>query len=114
VAFEISLVCYPAVIDETLRTRKILSFTIQAYQLDLTPAQIRDKIRRDFEEQRSITDLAVVDVLVFKGKAELEDTLRIFKTKSHVMRLLVPNDTKQDTLPRDTDLLKRFYAGHEL
>jgi len=93
---------------------RAVPFTIQAYQLEMPAQEIRQKIRKDFLAQGTIKDPEIIDILVFKANSELDDTLRIYKTKSHVMRLLRPFESKDETLSKDKDLLRRFYDGFEL
>jgi hypothetical protein len=39
-----------------------------------------------------VKDFKTVDMLVFRGEQELEETLKLWKTKSHVLRIIAPTE----------------------
>lgn len=47
---------------------------------------IRAKIRQKFEAQRDIKDLAVSDLLIFKGRQEYQETMNAWKQVPHIMK----------------------------
>lgn len=69
------------------------------YQIDYTPAQMASRIRAEFEKNRTVTDPNVINRLVFVGRTELEEALSLYKTKSHILRLVAPtHKTAQQVL----------------
>jgi len=85
-------------------------FIKQAYQVDIPNNQILARLRSEFKKQKDVTDIDTIDRLVFIGRTELIDTLNIFKTRSHVMRLLEPDVLKEQYhLIDDKDSLASFF-----
>jgi NADH dehydrogenase (ubiquinone) 1 alpha subcomplex subunit 6 len=60
---------------------------IQAlYPLDVPVPQIRRRMREEFEKNRYVKNLDVINAVLMKGTMELEEMLHMWKTHSHVMK----------------------------
>ncbi|CEH13366.1 NADH:ubiquinone oxidoreductase, NDUFA6/B14 subunit [Ceraceosorus bombacis] len=79
------------------------------YALDVPPSVLRAKIRQKFEAQQHIKDLAVLDVLLHKGRVELQETLNAWKQIPHLMKWF----KEEEAPPVPQTFLERFYAGKD-
>ncbi|CAG8788130.1 10015_t:CDS:2, partial [Gigaspora rosea] len=79
---------------------------VQSYLLDFPVATARAKIREEFEKNRYVSDLKVIDVLIFKGRAEYQETLNSWKMDTHIMRYF----SKEESPPKPEGFLEKFYG----
>ena len=49
------------------------------YALNISPSMIRIKIRQEFEKNRAVTDLAVINMLLHKNQQEYQETMNCWK-----------------------------------
>jgi len=72
----------------------------KGYDITKSVEQCRVKLREEFEKNRHVTDIRVIDMLVIKGQMELKETVEIWKQKCHVMTYF-----KETVEPKPTDFL---------
>ncbi len=69
--------------------------------MDRDPREIQQAMRRQFETHRNLRDIPLADMLLWKGRLELEETKALFKTKAHVMQYLPTRPTDRVIAHRD-------------
>lgn len=52
---------------------------VEMYALNVPPSLIRARIREQFERNQHVQDPTVMDVLLLKGRQELQETLNVWK-----------------------------------
>lgn len=76
------------------------------YTLPVSEKYVRQAIRRQFEENRHVTDLKAIDQLVLRGRQEYQETINFWKQRDHVLgKLLAPRGRPPRTF------LEKFYEG---
>ncbi|CAH1757925.1 11822_t:CDS:2 [Entrophospora sp. SA101] len=83
--------------------------TASLFFLNIPVSAIRAKIREEFEKNRYVTDLGVIDILIFKGRSEYEETLNGWKMETHVMRYFSKEEAQTQT-PKPYSFLEKFYG----
>ncbi|CAO1635412.1 unnamed protein product [Jaminaea pallidilutea] len=79
------------------------------YALDVPPSTLRAKFRTMFEDKKHVKDLAVIDMLLFKGRIEYQETLNAWKQVPHVMKWFA----EEEAAPQPETFLERFYASRD-
>lgn len=55
------------------------------YNVPFPVSVIRTRIREEFERNRFVNKLPIVDILLFKSDAEYQETMNFWKQSNHVM-----------------------------
>jgi len=79
------------------------------YSIEQNYQFISKRIRDEFEKYRHVTEVEVIDMLRWKGEHDLDEYLKQWKTKSHVLKFLAPKK-KAST----DDFLDRFLSTYEI
>ncbi|KAG0033098.1 hypothetical protein BGZ82_006252 [Podila clonocystis] len=82
---------------------------MRTHQIDIPMSQIRTKIREEFERHRDVKDLAVIDILLFKGRQEYQETMNAWKQETHIMRYFI----RDEAPPKPEGFLEKFLAGRD-
>lgn len=81
---------------------------VELYELPLSIERSKQQVRAEFRKHKHVEDPRVIDLLVFKGQQELEETNQFWKQKSHIMRYFYKDE------PKETGFLADFYRGKNL
>lgn len=79
---------YRSVIQELPRVMAI-------YDVDMPVKQARKAVKFHFEKHAALQDERVIGLLISKGYMELEETLKQWKQKTHLLRLLDPIELQE-------------------
>ncbi|CAO1632029.1 unnamed protein product [Sympodiomycopsis kandeliae] len=79
------------------------------YALNVPPSTLRAKFRTWFEKNRNVKDLAVIDLMLFKSRIELQETLNAWKQIPHIMNWFA----EEESAPTPETFLEKFYASRD-
>ncbi|KAK9476381.1 subunit NB4M of protein NADH:Ubiquinone oxidoreductase [Lipomyces japonicus] len=65
---------------------------VRLYQIDFPLPTVRSKIRQEFERQRFVTSLPVINILIAKGHMEYQETINFWKQKPQVFKYFVQEE----------------------
>merc|ERR1712072_1379867 len=78
---------------------------------------LRDRVSHEFRRNSDLEDLHMVDIAIFRGEQELDETVKMFKTPTHVWRYIDPEAYKGKSerltgMPETSQFLGKFYANN--
>lgn len=56
------------------------------YALDVPPSTLRAKFRTQFEKNKTVSDIAVLDLMLLKAQQEYQETMNGWKQVPHIMK----------------------------
>lgn len=71
------------------------------YSLNKPVSELRTKMRTEFERHRYVSQLPVVDMLIFQSHAEYQETLNYWKQLTHVLKYFRPDEDPNAKLPQN-------------
>jgi NADH dehydrogenase (ubiquinone) 1 alpha subcomplex subunit 6 len=69
---------------------------IQLFNLPVSEDVVKRRVRQEFRKHAHLTDVDAIDVLLFRGRNELEEVRNMWKQKPHLMRFLRGSDNSQN------------------
>jgi hypothetical protein len=90
---------------------RLIPVIVDNMTLDVSIPDFRRKVRLEFERQRNHSDLAVINALIVKGTAELQETHNIWKQKVHTMYKLEGSPSYLRLAEEKKSFLQRFLSG---
>merc|ERR1712142_565643 len=91
---------------------KMVPEIIERYEAEnqWTEQQVKQQIRRRFEQYRHVKDPRVLDNLVAKGKMELQEFHMHWSQKSHFHRFMTHSAGRE----KQINFMEKFMKGHEM
>jgi NADH dehydrogenase (ubiquinone) 1 alpha subcomplex subunit 6 len=77
------------------------------YEIDVPLANIKTKLRQEFERNRYVQDLNIRNALYAKGQMEFQETINFWKQQSHVLKYFQDADATIKQVPPN-DFVSRF------
>lgn len=86
---------------------------VNLYLLDLPTPAVRAKIRQEFERNRYVKQLPVVDVLITKSDIEFQETMNYWKQTAQLMKYFRSEENPATLAPKDfmTAFLEVWLCG---
>ncbi|XP_050680847.1 NADH dehydrogenase [ubiquinone] 1 alpha subcomplex subunit 6 [Leptidea sinapis] len=85
-----------------------IPYIVRDYDIPKSEENCRAKLKELFMQNKDVTDVRVIDMLVIKGQMELKETVHIWKQKGHIMTYFKPTI---EAKPKD--FLSKFFSGQE-
>ena len=79
---------------------------IATFELTFHPDTMRKRIRRDFYKHKDIKDTQTIDLLVFRGQIELDEVLRMWKQRPHLVSYF-----GEEAETEEKDFMENFFNG---
>ncbi|KAK0710960.1 NADH-ubiquinone oxidoreductase 14.8 kDa subunit [Lasiosphaeris hirsuta] len=76
------------------------------YSVPLPVSAIRTRIRQEFERNRFVNKLSVVDVMIFQSHADYQETMNFWRQTTHIMSYF-----KEENFRGDRRLPSNFMTG---
>lgn len=71
------------------------------YVLEVDTPQVRTKIRQEFERNRNVQQLPVVDMLISKSNMEFQETMNYWKQITQIMKYFRVEEDPRAHVPKD-------------
>lgn len=85
--------------DADLQTQMQAPEICALYALDVPPSTLRAKFRTQFEKNKAIKDVAVLDVMLLKAQQEYQETMNGWKQVPHIMKWFADEEVSARSVP---------------
>ncbi|PVU97536.1 hypothetical protein BB561_000473 [Smittium simulii] len=91
--------------------QKAVPEIVRDYRISFPSSIVRQKIRAEFEKNRSLTDIGAINIALFKGRAEYEETINCWKQINHVLNYFDDAMKPPPQKVTDANFVERFFSG---
>ncbi|XP_049873906.1 NADH dehydrogenase [ubiquinone] 1 alpha subcomplex subunit 6 [Pectinophora gossypiella] len=85
-----------------------IPYIVKDFDIPKSEDNCRAKLKELFMANKGVTDIRVIDMLVIKGQMELEESVKMWKQKGHIMTYFKPTIE-----PKPQDFLSKFFNSNE-
>ncbi|KAL0838833.1 hypothetical protein ABMA28_016865 [Loxostege sticticalis] len=85
-----------------------IPYLVKDYDMPKSEEQCREKLKEMFLNNKHVSDIRVIDMLVIKGQMELKEAVNLWKQKGHMMAYFKPTEE-----PKPKDFLSKFFSSNE-
>ncbi|XP_075977715.1 NADH dehydrogenase [ubiquinone] 1 alpha subcomplex subunit 6-like [Anticarsia gemmatalis] len=85
-----------------------IPYIVKEFDIPKSEEQCREKLKEFFMNNKDVTDVRVIDMLVIKGQMELKESVNMWKQKGHIMTYFKPTEE-----PKPKDFLSKFFSSNE-
>lgn len=82
---------------------------VNSYDLDIPAAQVKTKIRQEFERHRYVHDLGVQNTMYMKAHMEFQELVNFWKQQCHVMKYF--EDFEHYSTTANNNFVQKFLKG---
>ncbi|KTW26655.1 hypothetical protein T552_02664 [Pneumocystis carinii B80] len=86
--------------------QRAIPIVVEMYQLDVPIQEVKSALRNAYRKNKNITDLKKLDILIFQGHAEYQETLNFWKQQTHIMTFLKKHTQKTFELEKVEEQVK--------
>ncbi|BES95824.1 unnamed protein product [Nesidiocoris tenuis] len=83
-----------------------IPYIVLEYDIPKNIKQCRAKLREEFDKNKHVQDVRIIDMLVIKGQMELKETVNIWKQNGHIMDYF-----KETWEEKPKDFLSKFLSN---
>ncbi|CAG5046097.1 unnamed protein product [Parnassius apollo] len=85
-----------------------IPYLVKDFDIPKSEEQCRARLKEMFLNNKHVTDIRVIDILVIKGQMELKEAVNLWKQKGHIMAYFKPTEE-----PKPKDFLSKFFSSNE-
>ncbi|ODV64019.1 NADH dehydrogenase [ubiquinone] 1 alpha subcomplex subunit 6 ASCRUDRAFT_53355 [Ascoidea rubescens DSM 1968] len=82
---------------------------VELYELNMPISSVKTKIRQNFERNRYISDLSIINIIYMKGQMEYQESINFWKQQCQVMKYFKDEEVYETA---DNSFVSKFLRGN--
>ncbi|PVV04184.1 hypothetical protein BB560_001327 [Smittium megazygosporum] len=91
--------------------QKAVPTIVKEYRFNYPSAELRKKIRAEFERNKAISDIGAINIALFKGETEYEEIVNCWKQINHFQNYFDEGYKPKPQITTDSNFVQRFLEG---